>query len=66
MMPSVKKVMGSIVCSTCENCIGHTCDMYFCDQHEAVEICKTEKFKYYFQKKPVKKYVGINFNIGRR
>lgn len=62
MMPSVKKVMGSIVCSTCQNCIGHTCDMYCCDQNEASHICKSEHFKYYLQKKPIKKYVGINFH----
>ena len=66
MIPEVKRVLGAITCSTCENCIGHTCDMYCCDQHEAFEVCKTEKFKYYFGKKPVKKPVGINFHYVRR
>ena len=59
-LPEVKQVLGAIVCSTCENCIGHTCDMYMCDKEKAINVCKTEKHKYYLQKK-VKRLIGINF-----
>lgn len=51
--------MRVIRCEDCENCIGHTCDVYIKDKDEALKDCFREQFKEY--RKKIKKHVGINF-----
>ena len=49
-MNEMQMIMGAIVCSTCENCIKNTCDMYMEKPYDAIATCKAEKFKYYMKK----------------